>query len=273
MLFADVSVWNAGVKARGVGANGAHRQRGRSIRYSNNHWRALARLLMMIGESVSFMLGKHSVRSTRCAVAGSAPQRRWAAWAVVAAMAASVAGCGSMGSLTKSHETHRDSVIAGETFGASSTYSRLFDATPERTCEAARRALMSQGYLINGSKVKEVEGQKSFQPATDNHQIITIRVVCAADSRDGKVSLGFVSALKDTYNLKKASNSASVGVGALGSLSLPFSAGNDSMIKVGSETVNSATFYDSFFDLIKSFLRQEDKLRQQSLQDDEEFVE
>ncbi len=164
-------------------------------------------------------------------------------------------------------------VVAHETFGAASTYSRLFDATPERTCEAARRALLSQGYLINVAKGKEIEGQKSFQPAFDNQQIITIRIVCAVDSHDGKVSLGFVSALKDTYNLKKSSNSASVGVGALGSLSLPFAAGNDSLVKVGSETVNSATFYDSLFDLIKSFLRQDATLRQQSLHDDEDFVE
>lgn len=45
------------------------------------------------------------------------------------------------------------------------------------------------------------------------------------------------------------------------------------MVKVASETVSSATFYDSFFDLIKSYLRQDDELRQQSLTGDEEFVE
>ncbi len=225
---------------------------------------------MLFREFVSFMLGKHSdllllAASTRCKL-----QRPLAGWSLAAALALAVSGCGS---LDRDTDSHRYNVVAHETFGSSSTYSRLFDAPPERACEAARRALLSQGYLINVAKGKEVEGQKSFQPATDNHQIITIRVVCAADSKDGKVTLGFVSALKDTYNLKKSSNSASVGVGALGSLSLPFSAGNDSMVKVASETVSSATFYDSFFDLIKSYLRQDDELRQQSLTGDEEFVE
>jgi hypothetical protein len=231
---------------------------------------SVIQVIMLFREFVSFMLGKHSdlfllAASTRCT-----PHRSWAGWSLVAALALSVSGCGS---LDREADSHRYNVVAHETFGSSATYSRLFDAPPERACEAARRALLSQGYLINVSKGKEVEGQKSFQPATDNHQIITIRVVCAADSKDGKVTLGFVSALKDTYNLKKSSNSASVGVGALGSLSLPFSAGNDSMVKVGSETVSSATFYDSFFDLIKSYLRQDDELRQQSLTGDEEFVE
>ena len=38
-----------------------------------------------------------------------------------------------------------------ENFGSVATYSRLFDATPAHTCEAARRALLSQGYLINSA--------------------------------------------------------------------------------------------------------------------------
>lgn len=244
-----------------LGSRSAGRVR---IRYSSHPrtapWRKPEK---MFREFFLFMLGKHSDRPYQAAGGGSQPLRRWAGGALAVAAMAMLSGCGGLSHVSSDHDSHRYNVVASETFGAASTYSRLFDATPERTCEAARRALLSQGYLINVSKPKEIEGQKSFQPAVDNHQIITIRVVCATDSHDGKVSLGFVSALKDTYNLKKSSNSASVGVGALGSLSLPFSAGSDSMIKVGSETVSSATFYDSFFDLIKSFLRQDDSSRLQ----------
>src|SRR5688500_13574299 len=36
-----------------------------------------------------------------------------------------------------------------EQFGSTATYSRLFDAPAAKTCEAARRALLSQGYIIN----------------------------------------------------------------------------------------------------------------------------
>ena len=61
-------------------------------------------------------------------------------------------------------------------------------------------------------------------------------------------------ALQDRYTLKKSANSASLGVGALGSVSLPFSSGSDSMVKVGSETIAKDTFYDSFFDLVKRYL-------------------
>ena len=99
-----------------------------------------------------------------------------------------------------------------------------------------------------------VEGRKSFQPEPESHLQMEIRIVCAPDSHDGKVSLGFVTALQDVYALKKSNNSASLGVGALGSVSLPFSSSNDAMIKVGSRTISSDAFYDRFFDLVRRYL-------------------
>lgn len=134
-------------------------------------------------------------------------------------------------------------------------HSRLFDTTPGRTCEAGRRALLSQGYFINNMREDLVEGSKSFQPDAESHVQMTIRMVCAVDGGEGAVTLGFVTALQDSYIVKKGSNSASLGVPALGSLSLPFMAGSESLVKVGSQTVNSARFYDSFFDIVKSYLK------------------
>ena len=46
-------------------------------------------------------------------------------------------------------------VVMQETFDSSSTFSRGFDATPSQTCEAARRALLSQGYIAT-SKTQEL---------------------------------------------------------------------------------------------------------------------
>lgn len=141
-----------------------------------------------------------------------------------------------------------------ENFGSVATYSRLFDATPAQTCEASRRALLSQGYVISSSAADLVEGKKSFQPEPESHLQMVVRVVCVPESNDGKVSLGFVTATQDTYALRKTNNSASVGVGAIGSVSLPFSASSESLVKVGSETISKDTFYESFFDLVKRYL-------------------
>jgi hypothetical protein len=177
-----------------------------------------------------------------------------------------LAGCGT---------SSRRVTYEPEEFGSTTTHTRNYEATEAQTCEAARRALLSQGYMITAANADLVTGRKSFQPAAEVHVEVEFRAVCARDAARGnkRSTIAFVTALQDRYSLKKTNNSASVGVGALGSLSLPFSAGNDSMVKVGSETVSSATFYDSFFDLIKSYLRQDEELRQQSLTGDEEFVE
>ena len=141
-----------------------------------------------------------------------------------------------------------------EKFGSVETYSRLFDAKPAQTCEAARRALLSQGYIVNQAGTDQVEGSKNFQPEPESHLQMTIRVVCVPEDRSGRISLAFVSAVQDRYALKKASSAASVGVGGLGSVSLPLSSGSESMIKVGSETIAADRFYESFFELIKRYL-------------------
>ncbi len=141
-----------------------------------------------------------------------------------------------------------------EKFGSEGTYSRMFDATPAKTCEASRRALLSQGYVISSSRVDLVEGTKSFQPEAESHVQIVVRVVCVPETGDGKVSLGFVTALQDTFVLRKTNNSASLGVGAIGSVSLPVSSTSESLVKVGSETIAKDMFYERFFDLVKRYL-------------------
>ena len=145
-----------------------------------------------------------------------------------------------------------------EKFGSGGMHSRLFDAPPAQTCEAGRLALLSQGYLVDGTREDLVEGSKSFQPSADSHVQMTIRVVCVADAGNSGITLGFVTGLQDSYTVKKSNNSASLGVPALGSLSLPFSASSESLVKVGSQTVTSVAFYDSFFDILQRYLVERD---------------
>ena len=155
-----------------------------------------------------------------------------------------------------------------EKFGSVSTYSRLFDASSAQTCEAARRALLSQGYIISTAHVDLVTGQKNFQPEADTHVQVMIRVVCVPENTDAGISLAFVTALQDSYALKKSNNSASLGVGGVGSVSLPFmTGGGESLVKVGSQTIAENSFYDSFFDLVKRFLLSNESQQTQEQQD------
>ena len=140
-----------------------------------------------------------------------------------------------------------------EAFDAS-THARHYAAPPERTCEAARRALLSQGYVVAVAKPEQVSGRKYFQPAPEQHVQLEFRVVCAPEQGDSERTVAFVSALKEQYVARKIKESASLGVGGFGSLSLPVEGGLDSLVKVASTTVTDAKLYHRFFDRLSDYL-------------------
>lgn len=154
-----------------------------------------------------------------------------------------LAGCGGKAA---------DGNLLRETFDSGDTYSRDVDATPAQACEAARRALLGQGYAISRADAASVEGNKNFQPKDEVHEQLVLRVSCAARA-DGRAQV-FASAVQDRYALKKSPTSASVGVGALGSVSLPFGSNDDSLVRVASSTVQDAVFYRNFFQRVQQYV-------------------
>jgi hypothetical protein len=140
-----------------------------------------------------------------------------------------------------------------ERFDTVSAFSRAYLASPSATCEAARRALLSQGYLTSSAKPDLVEGRKKFQHDANTHVEIEFHVVCVPNSSGGG-SIAFVNALQERYTLKKSATSASVGVGAFGTVSVPFGSSDDAMVKVASETISAGDFYGRFFGLLAHYL-------------------
>jgi len=144
-------------------------------------------------------------------------------------------------------------VFEQEAFDTVGTFSREMPASAERACAAARRALLSQGYIVtNRANPTDVIARKNFQQNTDAHVEVEFHVVCTANA-DGN-STAFATALQDTYALKKTNNSASLGVSAIGSLSMPISTISDSMVKVASATIPTESMYDRFFGLMSRYL-------------------
>jgi hypothetical protein len=138
---------------------------------------------------------------------------------------------------------------------ADSPYMHRFDAKADSTCEAARRALLSQGYIASSAKSDSVDGSKNFQPNNDSHAVIEIHVVCTADDSRSDHSTAYVNAVQDRYALKKSNTSASVGLSVFGSLSLPIGSSDDSMVKVASETIPAGVFYQRYFALVDHYLK------------------
>ncbi|AXA54661.1 DUF2242 domain-containing protein [Pseudomonas thivervalensis] len=167
----------------------------------------------------------------------------------LALLLAAAAGCSSKKTAIYEHENFDDS----------GTFSRTYPVSDAATCEAGRRALLSQGYIITSSDPKLVSGHKSFQQTGETHMEISFNLVCAEDGGTGHRATMFANALQDRYALKKTNNSASLGVGVLGSVSMPIGSSDDSMVKVASETVSAAKFYERFFALVELFLPPEAK--------------
>jgi hypothetical protein len=145
----------------------------------------------------------------------------------------------------------QDSLVR-ENFNSDSTYSRSYAVQPAQACESARRTLLSQGYVVSKATADAVEGTKNFQPNSESHEQLELRVSCVAHGQEG--SWVFVSALQDRYALKKSATSASVGVGVLGSVSLPIGSSDDSLVRVASSTVQDSDFYKRFFARMAEYL-------------------
>ncbi|MGF6769848.1 cell division septation protein DedD [Paraburkholderia sp. GAS199] len=136
-----------------------------------------------------------------------------------------------------------------------SPYARNFNSSTTDTCEAARRALLSQGYLTTMTRTDTVDGTKNFQPTGDTHVVVEFHVVCTPGEEASDTSIVYVNAVQNGFALKKSDTSASVGLSVLGSLSLPIRSNSDAMVKISSETIPSGKFYDRFFGLIDHYLQ------------------
>jgi len=137
---------------------------------------------------------------------------------------------------------------------SASPYAHSFSGTAAETCNAARRALLSQGYTTTSSNADAVDGSKNFQPDKESHVVIEFHVVCTSDFPAARTSMVYVNALQDRYTLKKSTTSASVGLSVLGAISLPIGSSDDALVKTSSETIPSGPFYDRYFGLVQHYL-------------------
>ena len=170
-------------------------------------------------------------------------------------LASALAGCARLPEAMPGLE-QRHLQFTPNDFDAASMHTRHVLDSQANTCEAARRALLSQGYIVNSSSPELVEGTKHFQPDVESHLKMLIRVVCVPEDAQGQVSLAFVTGVQESYSLKKANTSASLGLSAIGSLSIPLMSSSDSMVKVGVETISEESFYDGFFGLLQQYLNE-----------------
>jgi len=144
--------------------------------------------------------------------------------------------------------------VAQESISARAPFSRTFPGPGDAVCWSVKRALLSQGYMLDRPAESGVlTGTRDFQPEPKLNVSYHLQTTCA-DNRDG-TSIVFVTAEREDSQLQKMKQSTSVGVGPA-TLTMP-SGSAQVLGVVRRETVKDPGFYDRFFSLVQSYIDQE----------------
>lgn len=145
----------------------------------------------------------------------------------------------------------KEAVYTRESFSADSPYRLKVEDELAVACESARRSLLGQGYLIDVASTEQVKARKSYRAEGKANTFIEMNVACVPD-RVG--STLYATGVLSTYDLKKSSNPASVGLTGLGTISLPIGQSADSLVKIAEETIGDTQFYRRFFAAVEHTL-------------------
>ena len=171
----------------------------------------------------------HNCKSTRAARAFAAT-----------AAAALLAGCA----------THRPA----PQFTANAPFSRTFSGSGDTVCWSVKRALLSQGYMLDRPDDAGVmTGSRDEQPKPKLDVTIRLQTSCA-DNRNG-TSIVFVTATREESRLQKMKQTTSMGVGPA-TLTMP-SGSAEVLGTVSRVTVTDPDFYNQFFSLVQHYTEQE----------------
>jgi hypothetical protein len=169
---------------------------------------------------------------------------RSAAVLVAAALvAAALVGCAS----------HRHDVVR-DSLSAQAPFSRTYRGSGDTVCWSVKRAMLSQGYMLDRPAESGVlTGTRDFQSQPNLNVELHLQTTCA-DNRDG-TSIVFVTVSREDSRLQKMRQTTSLGVGPA-TLTMP--SGSAKVLGVvRRETIKDPSFYNNFFALIQRFINQE----------------
>jgi hypothetical protein len=139
-------------------------------------------------------------------------------------------------------------------FTASAPFSRTFTGSGDAVCWSVKRALLSQGYMLDRPNDAGVlTGSRDEQPKPKLNISTRLQTTCA-DNRNG-TSIVFVTAEREENALQKMKQTTSLGVGPA-TLTMP--SGSARVLgTVRRETVRDPVFYNQFFSLVQNYVDQE----------------
>jgi Uncharacterized protein conserved in bacteria (DUF2242) len=139
-------------------------------------------------------------------------------------------------------------------FSTAAPFSRTFTGSGDAVCWSVKRALLSQGYMLDRPNDSGVmTGTRDEQPNPKLNVTMRLQTTCA-DNRNG-TSIVFVTATREENELQKMKQTTSVGVGPA-TLTMP--SGSARVLgTVRRETIKQPDFYGQFFTLVQNYVDQE----------------
>lgn len=137
-----------------------------------------------------------------------------------------------------------DSYAQREAFAAETRHRRDFAVAAALLCDAARRAMLGDGYVVTRSDDGRLLGGKEFQVDDTRHAILNLYVSCEA--RAGGATL-FVTATEEHFDVKATRQSSSIGFPVLAPLYFGTLREADSQVKIRGETITEKAFYERYY--------------------------
>ncbi len=149
--------------------------------------------------------------------------------------------------------SHRHDLERGD-FNATAPYSKTIRAGADDVCWSVKRALLSQGYMLDRpAEGGMLTGTKDFQPKPKLNVTLHMQTSCA-DNRDG-TTIVFATASREDSQLQRMKQSTSAGIGPA-TITMP--SGSAKVLGVvRRETIRDPSFYDSFFSLVEGYVANE----------------
>jgi Uncharacterized protein conserved in bacteria (DUF2242) len=148
--------------------------------------------------------------------------------------------------------------VARGPFYASAPFSKTISGSGDVVCWSVKRAILSQGYMLERSSEPGVlTGTRDYQPTDKLNVTVHLQTTCA-DNRNG-TSIVFVTAEREESRLQKMKQTTSAGIGPA-TITMP-SGSAKVMGTVRRETIQDPSFYNSFFSLVEGYVAQEGQSR------------
>ena len=137
-----------------------------------------------------------------------------------------------------------DNYAQREEFAAETLHRRDFAVAAPLLCDAARRAMLGDGYIVTRSEDGRLLGGKEFQVDENRHAILNLYVNC--ESRAAGATL-FVTATEEHFDVKATRQSSSIGFPVLAPIYFGTLREADSQVKIHGETVTQNAFYERYY--------------------------